>query len=66
MLKKRFAAEVIFSRRPQNQKKNKIVEEKSLPPGKFFPQNVISLPIRAKIVISPKAAGKYVTSAYRM
>ena len=29
--KKGFAAEVIFSRRPQNQKK-RIVEEKSLPP----------------------------------
>ena len=62
--KKRFAAEVIFSRRPQNQKK--IVEEKSLPPRQCFPQNVISLPMRAKIVISPKAAEKYVTPAYRM
>ena len=55
---------VIAYRRPQNQKK--IVEEKSLPPGKCFPQNVISLPMRAKIVISPKAAEKYVTPAYRM
>ena len=63
--KKRFAAEVIFSRRPQNQKK-KIAEEKSLPPDKCFPQNVIFLPMRAKIVISPKSAEKYVTPAYRM
>ena len=55
--KKRFAAEVIYSRRPQNQKK--IVEEKSpLPPGKCFSQNVTSLPMRAKIVSSPKAAEK--------
>ena len=64
--KKHFAAEVIFSRRPQNQKKKKIVEEKSLPPGKCLPQNVTSLPMRAKIVLSPTAAEKYVTPAYRM
>ena len=64
MLKKHFAAEVIFSRRPQNQ--TKIVEEKSLHPGKCFPQNVISIPMTAKIVISPKAAEKFVTPAYRM
>ena len=62
--KKRFAAEVILSRRPQNQKK--IVEEKSLPPGKCFPQNVTSRPMRAKIVISPEAAEKFVPPAYRM
>ena len=34
--KKRFAAEVIFSRRPQNQKK--IVEEKSLPQANASPK----------------------------
>ena len=33
--KKGFPAEVIFSRRPQNQKK--IVEEKSLPPRQMLP-----------------------------
>ena len=44
MLKKRFAANVIFSRRPQNQKKKKKNVEKSRSPqGKCFPQNVTSL-----------------------
>ena len=35
-------------------------------PGKWFPQNVTSLPMRPKIVISPKAAEKFVPPAYRM
>ena len=67
--KKHFAAEVIFSRRPQNKKKKKNCCRKIAlppPPGKCLPQNVISLLMRAKIVISPKAADKYVTPAYRM
>ena len=44
-----------------------MVDEKSLPqPGKCLPQNVTSLPMRAKILISPKAAEKFVPPAYRM
>ena len=62
--KKCFTAEVIFSRRPP---KKKIVEEKSLPPqANASPKNVTSLPMRAKIAISPKAAEKFVPPAYRM
>ena len=37
MLKKRFAANVIFSRRPQNQKKKKKCWEKSFPPRQMLP-----------------------------
>ena len=55
--KKCFAADVIFSRRPQNQKKN--CWGKIAPPqANASPKNVTSLPMRAKIVISPKAAEK--------
>ena len=43
----------------------KILEEKSFPPGKYFPQNVTSLPMRAQIVIPPKAAEKFVAPVYR-
>ena len=69
--KKSFAAEVIFSRthkiKKKKKKKKKLLRKnRSPPPGKCFPQNVITHPMRAKIVISPKTAEKYVTPAYRM
>ena len=35
------------------------------PPSKCFPQTVTFLPMRAKIVISPKVAEKFVSAAYR-
>ena len=55
MVKKSFAAEVTFSRRPQNQKKKKNVEEKRLPQTNTCNlQNVTNLPMRAKTDIPPK------------
>ena len=49
-----FKSKTFFLQKKKKKKKKK----KSLPPGKCFPQNVTSLPMRAKIVISPKAAEK--------
>ena len=62
---KSFVAEVTFSRRPQNQKINKICRRKMVLQSKYFPQNVTSLPKRAKIVIPCKATQKFVPPAYR-
>ena len=56
--KKRFAAEVIFSRRPQNQKKKKMLRKVQAYVSQKFASPVTSLPMRAKIVIPPKAAEK--------
>ena len=59
-------AKKCYSIQKTTKSKKKLLRKNRSPPGKCFPQNVISLPMRAKIVISPKAAEKYVTPAYRM
>ena len=60
--KKSFVAEVTLAEyhRINKDKINKICRRKIALPGKYFPQNVTSLPQRAKTVIPSKAAEKFV------